>query len=87
MGKQDRLDEALGTATDKDDVTAKTGKTARDESIKTLYLSPEIVAWIRRYSEEWGVTESAAARYIFEKGLAVVAKKPPKMETVKKAVL
>ena len=83
----DRMTEALGATTAKDDVTAKTGKTARDESIKTLYLSPEIVGWLRRYSQEWGCTESAAARHIIGLGLAAVAKRPPKMETVSKAVL
>jgi len=84
---KDRLTEALGATTPNDDVTAKTGKTARDESIKTLYLSPEIVAWLRRYADEWGCTESAAARYIMQKGLAVVSKKGPPLETVSKAVL
>jgi hypothetical protein len=86
MGK-DRMTEALGAATPSGAATAKTGKTARDESMKTLYLSPEIVAWLRRYAEEWGVSESEAARYIIERGLDVVAKKPPKMQTVTKAVL
>ena len=84
MVKQDRMTEALGTTTDKDAVTVKT---ARDESIKTLYLSPELVGWLRRYSEQWGVSESAVARYLLERGLEVVAKKPPKMQTVTKAVL
>jgi len=87
MAKNDRLDEALSGTTDNDATTAKTGKTARDESIATLYLNPELRSWIKRYAEEWGCSESAAARYIMQKGLAVVSKHPPKMETVSKAVL
>ena len=78
------MSEALGGTTDSDAMTAKT---ARDESIKTLYLSPEIVAWLRRYAEEWGCSESAAARFIISRGLKSVEKKPPKIETVSKAVL
>ena len=83
MGK-DRMTEALGGTSDND---ATTAKTARDESIKTLYLSPEIVGWLRRYAEEWGCSESAAARYIIDRGLKAVAKNPPKIETVSKAIL
>jgi hypothetical protein len=86
--KKDRLDEALEGVSDKDAVTAKKGKTARNESIASLYLTPELRSHIRRYAEEWGVTQSAVVRYALGLGFEAIKKgKKPRMETITKAVL
>jgi len=68
-------------------MSKKVGSTKRKQSLRTFYLTPEMVAALRRYSEEWGCSQSAAARFIISRGLKSVEKKPPKIETVSKAVL
>jgi hypothetical protein len=88
MVKKDRLDEALEPVSGRDAVTAKKAKTARDESIASLYLTPELKSHIRRYSAEWGASQSAVVRYALGLGFEAIRKgKKPRMETVTKAVL